>query len=646
MIQSIKAIILKELRENLLWAALVSVISAGVLVVGIYDGLPTGLPLVQKSLLQLCMIMYSAAGVSLGFLQVQQDARRGRWQFVMHRPLSRSQLFAGKIAAGIALYLLSTVLPLLMIFVAVSIPGYIAGPVTADMLLPALAYIVAGLMWYAAGLLIAARQARWLGSRLMPVALPILSMMLFNMLAIRFSEAVLMMLPTIALLLLAAWGVFIVPEGSTRSPLAAKICMGISVSVGWMMGLATVMTLVGGLIDPFVYQRPQYTSYYELDQHGELKIVQGVRSEGAGTLPTTTVYLTAEYAQSRASRVRYEGFLSSGSYATLFDSTAHEQWYCIVSHGIIKGYDTRTGRFIGSIGQDGFAPPGVSARPFDHMQRTSLSLNNELASTIITRNSAFVLNIPERQVRKLFSSPADDPVAGAALMPARTQQNLAGTQDRAIVTRSRIHFLHDFTELASVPRDPALGEYYISIGRTDDGNYVTGSYAGPVGWNRVDVFVYDREGKLIRQTHLPAEPQQTAELSTPWWYMAGMLIPNPPAFFVWLFELKWSDGERQLWMPLGELMSVMAVCLAVGFNMLRVRHATRLSMAVWLVMVACLGLSGIFLLMSMWEKPTSVRCPACGKRRLVTEERCTHCSAVAQQPSMEGIEIFAAAGLA
>jgi hypothetical protein len=44
--------------------------------------------------------------------------------------------------------------------------------------------------------------------------------------------------------------------------------------------------------------------------------------------------------------------------------------------------------------------------------------------------------------------------------------------------------------------------------------------------------------------------------------------------------------------------------------------------------------------MSMWEKPRSVKCASCGKRRLITEENCVSCQTAAEGPVMLGIEIF------
>jgi uncharacterized OB-fold protein len=40
------------------------------------------------------------------------------------------------------------------------------------------------------------------------------------------------------------------------------------------------------------------------------------------------------------------------------------------------------------------------------------------------------------------------------------------------------------------------------------------------------------------------------------------------------------------------------------------------------------------------EQPTRVRCPKCGRRRVVTRALCEHCGAEFDPPQAEGIEIF------
>jgi predicted amidophosphoribosyltransferase len=53
-----------------------------------------------------------------------------------------------------------------------------------------------------------------------------------------------------------------------------------------------------------------------------------------------------------------------------------------------------------------------------------------------------------------------------------------------------------------------------------------------------------------------------------------------------------------------------------------------------------LGLLGVFLFLSLVERPARDRCPSCGKPRVVNRNRCEHCGAEFTPPAADGTEIF------
>jgi hypothetical protein len=61
---------------------------------------------------------------------------------------------------------------------------------------------------------------------------------------------------------------------------------------------------------------------------------------------------------------------------------------------------------------------------------------------------------------------------------------------------------------------------------------------------------------------------------------------------------------------------------------------------VWAIIAAGMGISGALLLLCMRQRVASIKCPSCGKSRLVSEEHCEHCQAQFAPPVMLGIEIF------
>ena len=52
------------------------------------------------------------------------------------------------------------------------------------------------------------------------------------------------------------------------------------------------------------------------------------------------------------------------------------------------------------------------------------------------------------------------------------------------------------------------------------------------------------------------------------------------------------------------------------------------------------GVPGFIAFLSVNEWPARESCPSCGKRRVVTREKCEHCGAPFAPPQKAGIEIF------
>ena len=93
-----KALIAKELREGLKWAALVLAGTSIATAIAMQDfvfywflgcGCATSLPA-------------AAGGLLLGIVSVAFEARADRWAFLVHRPLSRTAIFLAKAAAAAA----------------------------------------------------------------------------------------------------------------------------------------------------------------------------------------------------------------------------------------------------------------------------------------------------------------------------------------------------------------------------------------------------------------------------------------------------------------------------------------------------------------------------------------------------------------
>ena len=89
------------------------------------------------------------------------------------------------------------------------------------------------------------------------------------------------------------------------------------------------------------------------------------------------------------------------------------------------------------------------------------------------------------------------------------------------------------------------------------------------------------------------------------------------------------------------LMLLSAAACAVTCVLLG-RRATfgRARLALWSLCGLVFGPAGLLLLLALGALPARVRCPSCGRPRVVDRDRCEHCGAGHARPAPDGTEIF------
>lgn len=172
----LKTLVIKELRES----AGIVVLAALAVVYALSE--LTGLQLLRwggRSLntypfiydvlpfyLSLCI---GALGVALGMKQTAWELGQGTYFFLFHRPISRTRLFACKLAVGVAWVLLLSAILILLYAWWVATPGHITGPFFWSMTGPAWQLWVALPVVYLGAFLSGIRPGSWYGSRLVPL---------------------------------------------------------------------------------------------------------------------------------------------------------------------------------------------------------------------------------------------------------------------------------------------------------------------------------------------------------------------------------------------------------------------------------------------------------------------------------------------
>ncbi len=166
------AFLRKEFRESVRWLPLGWLLIGGLL----WANLP-GLEQLDKVMeLATSLGVFLAIGSSfialgLSIAQFAPDQRSAARAFLMHRGLSPKQLFQGKLIIGVAVYAMAIWLPLLVATLYLEWIGPLRLPTSARQTIPAWVMSVYAFSFYFGGVMLACSNARWIGTRVLPLAL-------------------------------------------------------------------------------------------------------------------------------------------------------------------------------------------------------------------------------------------------------------------------------------------------------------------------------------------------------------------------------------------------------------------------------------------------------------------------------------------
>src|SRR5215472_14376012 len=196
-----RSLLWKEWRENVKWVPLPTLVILGpTALFGAYE-------LVDVGALFYVGLVAAVFGAALGFVQVFFESSGDKRSLLLHRPLTRSQIFLAKAIVGVGLYLLALGIPFAWSVALAATPGHLYQPFHWPMSLPWLADMLAGLVYYFAGMLTAQREARWYGSRCLGLAAGLFCSLLVWTVP-EFWQALLAIAGVGSVTAAAAWGSF------------------------------------------------------------------------------------------------------------------------------------------------------------------------------------------------------------------------------------------------------------------------------------------------------------------------------------------------------------------------------------------------------------------------------------------------------
>ncbi len=659
------AIIWKELREHVKWAVLV-MLALGAIVAFLLLDLANRRGPTQESLLDGRMQTVFGGGsillaALLGFLQTGTELRRDRWAFLIHRPLTPTRIFLGKVVAAMLLYFPAIGLPLLAAVIWVAIPEHLPVPFTWRIILPGVADMLAGIVFYFAAMLVMMRQARWYGSRVLPLVSACFGI-IFTLIMPRFGLAIMPVLVLMTVMGVAAWGSFIAGGQHRSQPRVAKFALGSMLVVG----IATIGTICF-IIMLFTFEIGRaHTgttwSSYSLDNFG-----MPVRTDSDGQGHRVVTNLKGERVAdpnfASTTDVQPSWWYWSSSYRSrqslfpyVYDWKS-DIWFYAQGERLLVGYDRTTFQRIGSLGPSGFAPG--DARPSELFPGDLCAFDRRSGLLIMFKSGVYDVSFDERRVYTLLSGSDQRP--RACRLPIGVTSHRMGPA--VVVTDRDVRvFRERSANPVIVPAARSSADYpFVTVVEAPDGSvnlmYQAAYERAPGEARRGNFFLsVSVDGKKVEEHDLPVLPVHVWRFRR-LEFVGFFLCPIAEHLMMGVVMVldRWtrfdhpldlSTAWRYLTRPDGGSSALMLLasgallCAGANFGIARRYAFTRRETCWWMLSGFFFGLAGVLTLLAMRDLPLRRPCPACKRLRIVSREHCEHCGAAFPPPAQRPTDIF------
>ncbi len=521
-----KAIFVKELRENLKW---------GLLILGFFTLSVAGWIHEASSHLMFDIIRpettglpFAIVGLAMGLLQTWFETRPDNFAFVVHRPISRLQVFIAKSAAGLLLIYVGLLIPAIYLIVWAATPGNLAMPFQWRSALPLAADILAVTPFYFTGMVLTLRKARWFGTRLLPLGLAAACTVAVRE-SPQFWQAICFAAAGSAVCALAAWNVFSTAGVDDRAGVP-KFALGTMIYVGALAVGIAIVAIQGAFQNVTVWHDmrvdragnvlrvtwtiankerscvvadangkplPEYEGIDPDDKNDDnpnhadqfVRFVSGFIDESRAQIGWT---YEAEYLGYRTVRPGVVDLRTVAKYGTRFRRN------CLfdVPERIIEMYDPVTLTLLGTVGPAGYA--AADKPPAERFPRAPLNpVVQNSTHTLSFPSEVYWMELDQHRVRKIFTATADDPIVAAAELPPQSDPTVV------VVTQNRLHVMKPSGEaLFSAEHDLDWARYWFSLALLPDNHHVmlcaVPIEIDPSDKRRVRFFEFDTDGKLAR----------------------------------------------------------------------------------------------------------------------------------------------------
>jgi hypothetical protein len=680
-----KAMLWKELRENFKWAVLAMLGLGLAEFYGLMERTSSyddqAATLCKSSFLMVTTFGCAAVGLVLGLIQILPEQRRDQWAALLHRPVNRATIFRGKALAGILLYLLATIMPFLACLWYAATPGHFATPFVPHMVLPGIADICAGAMYYFAALFVGLRRGAWYGTRAFGFLAAVV-VSFFVAASVSFLASLAFAVFMALALFIAGWGTILTNGLLRDQPRLAQFALVTVVFFG-VCGLGAIAAIC---VEMFSTPNYYYGAQYEIDIDG--RPLKRTSSNNSGSTVTDLAgnpvhdkrFITGNsynYLLSFAQISHYIGdphqpkdersvsvaqyrrndtyvMTAGGSY----DNDA-ERWYFLPQERYFVGYYYKINQRIGAIGQNGFRP---GYEPVASLPETGPNMYWQIPQFVQFGSAVYHDDFDQRKLTSIFSEPGTE-VFGAGPMESNQDRTL-NTNWAAVALLDKMLVIDKSGKvIATLPYHQdmdRLGTLNIAVMPAKDRFFI---YYRPSGWidykEQAKMPSYfeemDAKGTLLNTYTLP--PIHTAMGTLTWQEYATECV-LPPGFlfgFIAYDKIGALCGSERLARELNDflrddwdsfkdistrssLTSFLLALLTLVWT--RRMHFSWKRAVAWAAFVLAFNVAGLITFRLVTDWPVRVRCPQCNRKRPVEENLCPHCRAPWPTPISRGTEIY------
>ena len=667
------ALLWKEFRETVRWFPLCLLLVASL----IWRFIPgrndfNAASILSANLLTAVGAAAIISSVALAIAQFALNQKAASRGFLLHRSLTARQIFLAKIIVGGLLYVLAIFVPLSATAVYLEWIGPERLPTSWHQTVPAFSCSFFGFSFYFGTSMVICRPARWFGTRLLPIAAPVLIIIATIWVSLPMVGAILVFLMGLVgclVLALASLAVFETGENSIAPVAKPEIVFPIksTLFISSIIFATAVFSAPTFIIEPTNYNlhsvdfdgigEPWLVHYHSIVGYNANQVIAHYpmvedKTQGAAKYaPSDGKEMDCAWfsaIQVPAGRVwDFQRLKQSTKGTWFFDESGRILSYEFIDNqiGVINF------RVIEKTPIAGAATTGKEK--FAHLNAAHVSETKFGIDVLLDANGVYAIGPKNGVCFTLLDRPIDgftDRRFGEERMvtlalanqgtishyhfeksdesPAGIELKLDASFDvevsRKLNYSDRLNFLAPDNWTLVTQSSPK--EYRITRMRPSDEKSVSYTYGVPFEQNSEST---KRLQRLIMGLIATVGSCVLVIISTA---LIGMMNPDAVVDFGGAIERISSASTLIV------IMAIIATLLT--YTMTRVRRLTTRQSIVWSLIGFVGGMGTALAVLAIYPQVNLERCPRCDRNRRVERERCEHCDAEWEPPANEGIEII------